>query len=259
MTEHALIEVCVDSVASAMAAERGGAQRVELCSDLLEGGVTPSIGLLQVVRSRVAIAVHPIIRPRPGDFCYSEEELECMRRDIAIAKNEGADGVVLGILQPDGNVDIQRTRQLVELARPLSVTFHRAFDMSADLSRALEDVCATGADRILTSGGEQSCLQGLSTVVGLVKSSRGRISIMAGGRIGIRDAAIIIKQTGVNEIHVGLATPVSSSNHQNSRRLSLGKAAEREFQRTQVLEESVRALVREISSTKANEALRDRS
>lgn len=252
MTDHALIEVCVDSVASAIAAQRGGAQRIELCSDLLEGGVTPSIGLLQVVRSRVSIAVHPIIRPRPGDFCYSDEEFECMRRDIQSAKSEGANGVVLGILQPDGKVDIPPTRQLVELARPLSVTFHRAFDMSSDLFRALEDVCATGADRILTSGGEQTCLQGLSTVAGLVKSSRGRITIMAGGRIGIHDAATIIEQTGVNEIHVGLATPVSRSIHQNSRGLSLGKAAEREFQRTQVLEESVRELVREISSTKAS-------
>jgi copper homeostasis protein len=246
MSEQVLVEVCVDSVASAMAAERGGAQRVELCGDLLEGGITPSTGLLQVVRSRVSIAVHPIIRPRAGDFCYSDEELECMRHDIEIAKREGANGVVLGILQPDGNVDIQRTRQLVELARPLSVTFHRAFDVSADLLRALEDVCATGAERILTSGGEQSCLQGLPAIARLVKLSRGRISIMAGGRIGIRDAATVIEQTGVREIHVGLATPVSPSIHQNSRRLLLGKASEHEFQRTEVLEESVRDLIREV-------------
>lgn len=247
MSERVLIEVCVDSVASAIAAERGGAQRVELCSDLLEGGITPSLGLLQVVLSRVSVAVHPIIRPRPGDFCYSDDEFECMRRDIEIAKRQGADGVVIGILQPDGNVDIQRTRELVALAKPLSVTFHRAFDMSADLFRALDDVCATGADRILTSGGEQSCLEGLPTVTRLVKSSRGRISIMAGGRIGIADAATIVEQTGVTEIHVGLATPVSAPLHRNSRRLSLGKAAEQEFQRTHVLEQSVRDLVREIS------------
>ncbi|HTS36886.1 MAG TPA: copper homeostasis protein CutC [Candidatus Solibacter sp.] len=248
MSRQVLVEVCVDSVASAIAAERGGAQRVELCSDLLEGGITPSLGLLQVVRSKVGIAVHVIIRPRPGDFCYSHDELDCMRRDIEIAKREGVDGVVLGILQSDGNVDVERTRQLVELAEPLSVTFHRAFDMSVDLSKALEDVCATGADRILTSGGEQSCLQGVPILTRLVMSSRGRITIMAGGRIGVRDAAKIVDQTRVPEIHVGLATPVKSSNHHNSRSLSLGKAAEREFQRTQVLEESVRELIREISS-----------
>ncbi len=171
MTEPVLIEVCVDSVASAIAAERGGAQRIELCSDLLEGGVTPSLGLLGVVRSKVSIALHPIIRPRPGDFCYSDAEFDSMQRDIEIAKSEGADGVVLGILEREGTVDVGRTRELIELARPLSVTFHRAFDMSEDLFRALDDVCATGADRLLTSGGEQECLQGVDTVAELVQAA----------------------------------------------------------------------------------------
>jgi len=248
MAKQIVVEVCVDSVASAVAAERGGAQRVELCSDLLEGGVTPSIGLLGVVRSRVSIAVHVIIRPRPGDFFYSDEEFECMRRDIEIAKVNGADGVVLGILQADANVDVGRTRQLVELARPLSVTFHRAFDMSADLFRALEDVCATGAERLLTSGGEQECLQGLETVARLVQAARDRITIMAGGRIGIHNARTIIEKTGVTEIHVGLATPASSPMQHRNARLSLGKAQGREYQRTQVVEEDVRELIRSISS-----------
>lgn len=246
MSAPVLIEVCVDSVASALAAERGGAQRVELCSDLLEGGVTPSLGLLAVVRSKVSVGVHPIIRPRPGDFCYSGAELEIMRRDIEAAKAEGADGVVLGILKTNGTVDVERTRQLVEFARPLPVTFHRAFDVSADLFRALEDVYATGANRILTSGGEQECVQGIPTIAKLVQSARGRVSIMAGGRIGIRDAAAIVENTGVSELHVGLATPVSSLASPNSRRLSLGKAQGREFQRTQVMEESVRSLIQSI-------------
>ncbi len=249
MAKQITVEVCVDSVASAVAAERGGAHRVELCSDLLEGGVTPSIGLLSVVRSRVSIGVHPIIRPRPGDFCYSDEEFDCMQRDIETAKKEGADGVVFGILKLDGTVDVKRTKQLVEVARPLSVTFHRAFDMTADLLRALEDVCAAGVNRVLTSGGEQECLQGVGTLAKLVKATRGRVVVMAGGRIGIRNAASIIEQTGVTEIHVGLATPVSSSNlHPNSQRLSLGKVQGREFPRTHVLEESVRTLIQCISS-----------
>ncbi len=248
MVEPVLVEVCVDSVASATAAERGGAQRVELCSDLLQGGVTPSLGLFAVVRSKVSIALHMIVRPRPGDFCYSEEEFDCMCRDIEFAKKEGADGVVVGILQRDGNVDVQRTRQLVSLARPLSVTFHRAFDMSAGPFRALEDVCLTGADRILTSGGQQECRQGVQIVAQLVKWARGRTKIMAGGRIGIHDAAAIIQQTGVRELHVGLATPIDGSNaFQNRRQLSLGKA-EHEFQPTEVMEANVRQLMAAISS-----------
>ena len=249
MAEPVLVEVCVDSVTSALAAQRGGAQRIELCSDLFEGGVTPSLGLLAVVRSKVSIGLHVIIRPRPGDFCYSDEELECMRRDIEVAKKQSADGVVLGVLGEDGGVDVRRTRHLVEWARPMAVTFHRAFDTSPDLFRALEEVCATGADRILTSGGEQECRQGVGTVAQLVKSARGRTTIMAAGRIGVQDAPAIIEGTGVREIHVGLATPVANSMpHPNSRRLSLGKAPEHGFQRTQVLEESVRDLVRAISS-----------
>ncbi|HWJ48752.1 MAG TPA: copper homeostasis protein CutC [Candidatus Udaeobacter sp.] len=248
MGKQIVVEVCVDSVASALAAERGGAQRIELCSDLLEGGVTPSVGLLGVVRSKLAIAIHPIIRPRPGDFCYSEAEFESMLRDIEIAKSEGADGVALGILEEEGHVDVPRTRQLVELARPLSVTFHRAFDMSAELFRALEDVCATGADRILTSGGEQECLQGVDTVARLVADAGGRIKIMAGGRIVIDNAPTIIEQTGVTDIHVGLGTPVRSPMVHRNSHLSLGKAQGREYERTQVLEDSVRQLIRAISS-----------
>jgi len=241
MTEQVLIEVCVDSVDSAMAAERGGAQRIELCSDLLEGGVTPSLGLLGVVRSKVSLGLHVIIRPRAGDFCYSDIEFDIMQRDIELAKREGADGVVLGILNHDARVDVQRTRQLVSQAQPLSVTFHRAFDVSADLFEALEDVCATGADRILTSGGEQECVQGVETVCRLVRAAGRRITIMAGGRIGINNVAKVVERTGVNEIHAGLATAVKSPMlHQNG--LSLGKAAPREYERTEVLEESVRML-----------------
>jgi copper homeostasis protein len=248
MNESIILEVCVDSVASAIAAEHGGAQRIELCSDLVEGGVTPSFGALSVVRSKVSIGVHPIIRPRPGDFCYSLEEFNIMRRDIEVAKNEGADGVVLGILTPDGNVDIERTGELVEWARPLSVTFHRAFDVSADLFQAFEAVCATGADRLLTSGGEQECLQGVDTIAQLVRASRGRVTIMAGGKIALNNAATILRRTGVTEIHAGLATPVARPmSHRNSR-LSLGKRLGYEYQHTQVLEESVRKLARAISS-----------
>ncbi len=242
MTKQVLIEVCVDSVASAVAAECGGAQRVELCSNLLEGGVTPSIGLMEVVRSQISIGLHPIIRPRAGDFCYSDKEFEIMCRDVEMAKAAGADGLVLGILDPAGDIDIRRTRQLILLARPLSVTFHRAFDMSANLLRSLEDVCATGADRLLTSGGEQTCLQGVETVAQMVKLARNRITIMAGGGIGVDNAAQIIERTAVTEIHVGLGSPVKSSMVYRNPRVSLGKSYGREYGHTQVLEENVRKL-----------------
>src|SRR5207302_2784042 len=183
MNDQLLIEVCVDSVASAIAAERGGAGRVEVCSGLIEGGITPGTGLLEGVRKRSSIAVHVMIRPRGGDFYYDADEFEIMRRDIDAAQRMGVDGVVFGILRADGSVDLARTRELVELARPLNITFHRAFDMTADLFRALEDVCAAGADRILTSGGEQTCVQGSQTIARLVESAGDRIVVMPGSGI----------------------------------------------------------------------------
>lgn len=247
MIQPVLIEVCVDSVASAVAAQRGGAQRVEVCSDLLEGGITPSLGLLERVRSSVSIPVHAIIRPRGGDFCYSGEEFEIMRRDIAIAKAAGADGVVLGVLDVAGRVDIPRTRSLIEVARPMSVTFHRAFDVSADLRQSLEDVCSTGADRLLTSGGEPDSLQGIETISELVKASAGRIQIMAGGGITAKNVLQILQNTGISEIHVGLATPVQNAKPNRPPRVFLGKGQSWEHPRTEVREDSVRELKRVIA------------
>ncbi len=247
MSDQVLIEVCVDSVASAIAAERGGSARVELCSSLLEGGVTPSAGLIELVRARTSISLHVMIRPRGGDFCYTPEEFETMHRDILVARKLKADGIVLGILDINGNVDIERTRQLVELSRPLGVTFHRAVDMSADLFRALEDVCTTGADRLLTSGGERTTAQAIQPIAGLVEAARGRIAIMACGGIDDRNAASIVEQTGVREIHVGLRSPVASPMTYQNPRISMGTAAGLEYQRFQVLEENVRSLHRAVA------------
>lgn len=247
MNDQILIEVCVDSVASAVAAERGGAPRLELCSDLLEGGVTPSAGLIELVRARTSVDLQVMIRPRGGDFCYSAEEFDTMRRDIIAAKKLGADGVVLGILDVHGNVDVDRTRRLIELARPLNVTFHRAVDMSADLFRALEDVCATGADRLLTSGGEPTAEQAVHLIARLVVAARDRIAIMAGGGIDAGNAASIIEQTGVREIHVGLRSPVASPMLHRNPKISMGTADGREYQRFQVLEQNVRDLHRAVA------------
>jgi len=247
MSHRIQIEVCVDSVDSAVAAERGGAGRVELCSNLLEGGVTPSAGLIELVRARTSVGLQVMIRPRGGDFCYTPEEFETMRRDILSAKKLGADGVVVGILHADGSVDIERTRELVELARPLSATFHRAFDMSADLFRALECVCTTGADRLLTSGGEKTALQAVEQIARLVEAARGRIAVMACGGINDHNATSIIERTGVREIHVGLRSPVASPMLHRNPELSIGTAAECEYQRFHVLEENVLSLHRAVA------------
>lgn len=236
------IEICVDSVASAMAAQLGGASRVELCSNLSEGGITPSAGLIEMLRSRISIGLQIMIRPRAGDFCYSADEIETMQRDILTARKIGADGVVLGVLGSDGRVDVQRTRQLVESARPLNVTFHRAFDISDDLSRALEDICTAGVDRVLTSGGEQTASLGIDRIAGLVKASRGRIAIMAGGGIREHNAASMIERAGVKEIHSGLRSLVLSPTTWPNPKISLGTMSGLEYQRFQVVEEDVRKL-----------------
>jgi copper homeostasis protein len=192
-----------------MSSERGGAQRVELCSNLAEGGVTPSAGLIAMVRKRVAIATHVLIRPRAGDFCYSADEFEVMKRDIVLAKQLGANGVVLGILDERKRVDIARTRDLVELARPLSVTFNRAIDESSDMLTALEDVVRSGANRILTSGGAPTADAGGGMIADLVKASAGRIGIIACGTIREHNVAEIVTSTGVHEVHARLQTCIT--------------------------------------------------
>jgi copper homeostasis protein len=242
LTASILIEVCVDSVASALAAQRGGAGRVELCSGLIEGGITPSSGLIEAVRAAVSIPLHVMIRPRGGDFCYDEDEFKIMRRDLRMARQLGADGVVFGALTPDGRVNQARCRDLIELARPMAVTFHRAFDMSADLFAALEDLCGVGVDRILTSGGEQTCLQGEAVIAKLVDAANGRVAIMPGSGIKPENARQIVEQTGVKEIHAGLGSAGPSPMEFRNPRIVMGSIEGREYQRFLVLEENVRQL-----------------
>jgi copper homeostasis protein len=243
-----VIEVCVDSVASALAAERGGADRVELCSGLIEGGITPSAGLIETTRLAVSVPLHVMIRPRGGDFCYDAKEFEIMRRDLALAKRLGANGVVFGILDVEGSVDVARTRQLVDLARPLAVTFHRAFDMAAELPRALDDVCAAGADRLLTSGGEPTSVQGQEIIRQLVNQASGRIIIVAGGGVKPENAHSLVERTGVSEIHVGLRSALPSPMRHRNPRVSMGSFEGREYQRFVVVEEEVRRLRRELDN-----------
>ena len=203
MNNKMLLEACVDSVEAALAAQAGGAERVELCADLLAGGCTPSAGTIQLARERLGVRMHVIIRPRGGDFCYSEAEFAAMKLDIDLCKRAGAHGVVIGLLNPDGTVDIKRTRELVELARPLSVTFHRAFDMTRDPFAALETLIGLGIDRILTTGQEASTLEGLDLIAELVQQANGRVIIMPvmPGNINARNLAKILDQSGAQEFH----------------------------------------------------------
>ena len=210
MKQSLQLEICADSIDSALAAERGGAHRIELCSSLLEGGLTPSAGFIRRVRDRVSIGLWVMIRPRGGDFCYSEDEYIAMKEDILVARRFGANGVALGLLAEEGCVDVDRTRELVGLARPLEVTFHRAFDVSASLEKSLEDVVGAGADRILTSGGAQTALEGLEPIKSLVQAAQGRIVVMAGSGVNSQNAARLIAATGVTEVHASAKTRVES-------------------------------------------------
>ena len=237
------VEVCVDSLESAIAAERGGANRVELCASLVEGGVSPSAGLIATARQRISIGLHVMIRPRAGDFYYGADEFEVMRRDVLMAKQLGAEGVVFGILDADANVDIQRTRALVDLARPLKVTYHRAFDMSADLFRSLEQVTETGADRILTSGGAQTALAGAATLRRLMEQAGKRAVIMACGGINDKNVQAVVEETAVREIHVGLRTAAASSMRYRNENIAMGSIQGNEYQRYIVLEEKVARLI----------------
>ena len=228
-----VFEVCVDSVESAVAAERGGADRVELCDNLLEGGTTPSGGAVEAARALLGLKLHVMIRPRGGDFCYSPVELDVMRRDVELAKRLGADGVVFGLLTEDAAVDLERTQELVELARPLSVTFHRAFDMAREPFQALEDLAALGVDRVLTSGQEASVVEGLDLVAELVRRAGDRIVVMPGGGLGERNIAKVVAATGARELHVtGFATVESPMRYRNERVFMGGTLRPPEYQRS---------------------------
>jgi copper homeostasis protein len=237
------VEICVDSVESAMAAERGGAQRVELCSDYLEGGITPSAGLIALVRQQIDIGLYILIRPRGGDFCYTDLEFEVMRQDIQRSREMGADGIILGVLNQDARVDLKRTHQLVELAGSLPVTFHRAIDMTPDPCAALEDVIASGASRVLTSGGAARVTEGMGTVAGMVKAAGERISVVAGGGITRESVARVAEATGAREFHASLRSARPSPVTFQREGVAMGPAHEREFRRFEVKEENVRALI----------------
>jgi copper homeostasis protein len=206
VSRRCLLEISVETAEGAAAAERGGAQRVELCAQLRLGGLTPSEELMRDTRKQLRRPIFAMVRPRAGDFVYSREEFARMRADISAAKRMEMNGIVLGVLTKAARVDVERTRELVEVARPLPVTFHRAFDAVTDLDSALEDVIETGATRILTSGGSSSAPDGLAKLARLVDSAKRRITILPGGGINSSNVAQVALQTGAREIHSGLGS-----------------------------------------------------
>ncbi len=207
-----LLEISVESARAAAAAERGGANRIELCANLNIGGVTPSAEVMRETRKAVRAPIVAMIRPRGGDFVFSAEEFSTMRREMEAAKACRMDGLVLGILRADRTIDTQRMRELVEAAKPLPVTFHRAFDETPDLHEALEHVIAAGATRILTSGGKPSAAAGVSVLADLVKAAAGRITILPGGGINAGNLEGVVQTTGAREVHSGLGTSLPYGN-----------------------------------------------
>jgi copper homeostasis protein len=202
MTNSYTFEICIDSVQSAINAQEAGAHRVELCDNLFEGGTTPSAGMIQEVKRMAPnVKLFVIIRPRGGDFVYSEDEINVMLNDIEIAKNLGADGFVSGCLLKNGDIDIENTKQLINACGNLPFTFHRAFDMCRSGSLALEQLIELGVDRILTSGMQQTALQGINELTALIKQAAGRVIILVGSGIKAENIGRLAKETGAREFH----------------------------------------------------------
>jgi copper homeostasis protein len=228
MNRRIMVEVCVGDIESAIAAEAGGAERIELCDNLAVGGTTPSAGTIAEACRWLSIPVHVLIRPRAGDFVYSERELGVMRHDIEVAKALGAAGIVLGVLTPERTVDRDQTAALVKAAWPLSVTFHKAVDQTRDLDEAIDALIALGVGRVLTSGGGQSALAGVASLAHLVQRASNQIAIMAGGGLLAEHVEQIIRASGVREIHLGSVVSRTVASEPPDR----GAAAETSWTRT---------------------------
>ncbi|HEY9127172.1 MAG TPA: copper homeostasis protein CutC, partial [Acidobacteriaceae bacterium] len=225
----------------------------ELCSALSEGGLTPSLGMLRAVRKAVKLGVYVMIRLRGGDFLYSETEYAIMLDDIKRVADCGADGVVLGLLTAQGDVDIERTARLVEAAQPLEVTVHRAVDMARDLNIAMEGAIEAGAHRILTSGGAATALDGSARIASLIEQAAGRIGIMVGGHVRAHNLAQVVAGTGADQFHTALRTKVESPMAFRNVALRLGDADGDEYARYQVLTDDVRKLREAMDELTASE------
>jgi copper homeostasis protein len=206
-----ILEVCANSLASALAAQTGGAYRVELCDNLYEGGTTPSLGCIKLAREELDIKLNVLIRPRGGDFLYTENEMEIIRRDIQLCKQTGVDGVVVGFLTPEGDIDIDRTKEIIKTAHPMSVTFHRAFDMCKDPYKALEELVDLKVDRILTSGQRNSAPKGVELISELIEIAGDKVIIMPSAGLKPVNIKNFHLQIRAKEYHATLHREVESS------------------------------------------------
>jgi len=240
-----LLEICAGSVTSCLAAQDGGAARVEFCDNLLEGGTTPSYGAIASAREKLRIQLNVIVRPRGGDFLYSDAELDVMERDIVACKALGVDGVVIGLLTADGDIDVSRTRRLVELAAPMPVTFHRAFDVARDPFKALEDVIATGCNRLLTSGQEANALEGAALIRKLCEAAGERLVIMPGAGVRLNNIARLITETGCVEYHTSGRAPFASGMRYRNERVKMGGPGQDEYAIVETSADLVKQIIAE--------------
>lgn len=220
-----ILEVCCYSVQSAINAQRGGAARIELCQGMAEGGTTPSFATIKRAKALLSIKVNVIIRPRGGDFLYSDQEFEVMKEDVLMCKSLGVDGVVIGLLHANGTVDATRTAELVRLARPMSVTFHRAFDMTVEPFAALDTLIEVGIDRILTSGQEQTADKGAVLLQKLVAKANGKLVIMPGSGVNEGNIQMLMAQTQATEYHLSAKALVKGAMAYRNPRISMGGVA----------------------------------
>jgi copper homeostasis protein len=237
-----LLEICAGSITSCLAAQEGGAHRVEFCDNLLEGGTTPSYGQIAVARERLWIGLNVIIRPRGGDFLYTDLEYEVMQRDIIACKKLGVDGVVIGILTADGDIDIAHCKALVELATPMHVTFHRAFDVARDPFKALEDVIAIGCKRLLSSGQAANATAGAALLKELQAAAGDRLVVMPGAGVRSNNIAELVATTGCKEFHTSARLPFASKMRYCNPNVHMGIPGQDEY----ALVETNAELVKEI-------------
>lgn len=216
------IEVCCDSWQSASIANEAGAHRVELCSGIGEGGLTPSLGLIQLVMQKLAIQTHVLIRPRSGDFLYSVDEIEIMEKDVEACKNAGVDGVVIGFLLSNGDIDVELTKRFIDLAGNMKVTFHRAFDMCKDPLKAFEELKELGIDYLLTSGQAAKAKDGEALISELVKRSDGKIKIMPGSGVRAHNLEELMKNTEAPAYHISARTKIDSKMEYQKTAVAMG-------------------------------------